>query len=207
MHSRLSSVLTTADLPIAELSSARLDGELFGLGEFWCPIDVHDEPATRALSVARLLPRRAIAELQSAAWIYGVAPEPAQHRVCVDTRARAVIASSPRLQVRELRRVGDDSQLIGGLGVTTPLRTAIDLARWEQPTTLAVPEVLAGLLRYAGFASVGPVLEGFVAHSRAEARRALDRLAQTQLLLNDRPHGPDSSPRWLSLAKPPEPTL
>jgi len=183
MNTRLRSVLTAHDLPIAELSSARLDGELFCLGEFWCPIDVRDEPETRALAVARLLPRQAIAELHSAAWIYGAAPEPAQHRVCVDTRARAVIASSARLQVRELRRVSDDTRLIGGLGVTTPLRTVIDLARWEIPTTLDLPDTLARLLRFGGFSSIDPVFEGLVRVSRTEARRAFERLAATQRLL------------------------
>ena len=194
MHHRLSSVLTAHDLPIAELSSARLDGELFRLGEFWCPIDVHDRPETRALAVAHLVPRRAIAELHSAAWIYGAAPEPAQHRVCVDTRARAVIATSPRLQVRELRHVSEDTQRIGDLIVTTPLRTVIDLAKWEPPTALNLPDTLARLLRYGGFDSVDIVLAGLTAQSKAEARRANDRLAAAQLLLGHLADLPDPSP-------------
>ncbi|MGO4105751.1 type IV toxin-antitoxin system AbiEi family antitoxin [Leifsonia sp. YAF41] len=184
MNYRLASVLSAAELPIAELSSARLDGELFGLGELWCPIDVRVEPATRALAIARLLPRRAIVELSSAAWIYGVAPEPAQHRVCVDTRARAVIPSSPRFQVRELRQVSEDTQLIGGISVTTPLRTAIDLTRWESSSAPALPCIVARLLRYSGHSTVDPVADGLIAHSKAEALRALGRLTATQRILD-----------------------
>jgi hypothetical protein len=188
MHTRLSSVLTTQDLPIAELSSARLDGEVFGLGEFWCPIDVRDEPETRALTVSRLLPRRAIAELLSAAWIYGAAPEPTQHRVCVDTRARAVIASSSRLAVRELRRVRDDSQVVGGQQVTTPLRTAIDLAKWDSPDALNIPSILVNLLRYGGYSNVASAVTGLVARSQAESELARGRLAAAQRLFGEQLH-------------------
>jgi hypothetical protein len=159
MTPRIPAVLTTADLPVAELASARLDGELFGLAGSWCPIDALDAPATRAGAIEPAAPRRAVAERMTAAWIYGLAPEPAEHQFCVDVSAR--IGNPPRtgVRLREVRIAADDIVLLGRLSVTSPLRTAVDLARWgvgrnqtggAPHGTAADVTLLAGLLAYAG---------------------------------------------------------
>ena len=158
--------LTGADLPIAELSGARLDGELFSVAGSWCPVDTLDGPATRAAALAELAglaglarlagsaepaSRRLVAERLSAAWIFGLAPEPAQHQFCVDVTARIRKPEGPTALVREVRLRPDDVRAVGRLLVTVPRRTAVDLARWGcSPGARADTELLAALLSYDG---------------------------------------------------------
>ncbi|KGJ79197.1 hypothetical protein GY21_05975 [Cryobacterium roopkundense] len=176
--------LSTADLPLAELMCARLDGEVYPLGECWCPIDEIDSPNLRAASLAPLLPRRAIIERHSAAWVYDLCPEPAQHEFCVDLGARTHAQPSPRRHLREVVCPTDDTAELGGVRVTTPIRTAIDLARWAAPNAddHLLP-LLFALLRYGGFTDTTQ------ARARCEARSiphrgiALRRLAAVETLL------------------------
>ncbi|WP_120336884.1 type IV toxin-antitoxin system AbiEi family antitoxin [Cryobacterium soli] len=146
--------LTGADLPIAELCGARLDGELFSLAGSWCPVDAADGPAMRAAAVAglaRSASGRLVAERMTAAWIYGLAPEPAQHQFCVDVTARIQKSTGPNAQLREVRLRHHDVRDVGGLPVTVPRRTAVDLARWGcSPGARADTELLAALLSYDG---------------------------------------------------------
>ncbi|MDJ0325094.1 hypothetical protein QMG61_15115 [Cryobacterium sp. PH31-AA6] len=149
MTDRLASVLCRLDLPVAELSSARLDGEVFGLGDFWCPVDEIDDEARRAQAAALLVPPRAIAERLTAAWIYGLAPEPGRHQFCVHVAARMHLEPSPRFRVREVTCTAEDTLTVGGRRVTTPLRTLVDLARWPDADVDLIP-VIGGLLSRCG---------------------------------------------------------
>lgn len=151
MSSQLVPVLTSRDLPLAELSGARIDGEVFALGEAWCPIDEIESPASRARVAGLLVPARAIAERMSAAWIYGFAPEPLRHQFCVDIGARAHIPLSPRLQLREVICSPEDNRTIGGLRVTTPLRTFVDLALCTPDDPVGLVPLLAELLGSGSF--------------------------------------------------------
>ncbi|WP_104177639.1 hypothetical protein [Cryobacterium sp. Y50] len=137
--------LTVNDLPLAELCGARLDGQVFQLADSWCVIDEIDGCSNRAVSASRLVPPRAIAERLTTAWIYGVAPEPLRHQFCVLIGARTTAVWSPRVQLREIVRSPEDVHSIAGVRVTTPLRTAVDLARYWSPT--AGPEIIALLTR------------------------------------------------------------
>ena len=164
----LAPVLTPDDLPLAELCGARLDGEVYALGDSWCPVDEADGPVARALAAGLLVPGRAIAERMTAAWVYGLAPEPHRHHFCVDLGARTHVPPSPRLQLREVRCRPDETLVIAGLRVTTPLRTVIDLARSPGPDVSrrdwsgtdstgtdsepGLVALLAALLRFGGFA-------------------------------------------------------
>ncbi|MDY7544069.1 MULTISPECIES: type IV toxin-antitoxin system AbiEi family antitoxin [unclassified Cryobacterium] len=162
MSDRLPDVLSPGDLPIAELSSLCLDGELFRVGDCWSPLDVAEDRDQRARSLARLVPVRAIAERLTAAWIHGLAPEPQRHQFCVPITARAYFPPSPRFGVREVvcdpehivrlgaRPVSRAGARAGGLLVTRPLRTALDLARWPPPELPAPAPLIAALLRLAG---------------------------------------------------------
>lgn len=128
-----SPVLTTDDLPEAELRAAALDGDLFALDRAWCPIDEFDRAALRAEVIARLWPHRLIAERRSAAWVLGALPDPpAVHELCADTEAR----TKPRMRrdatVREVVIDAADRVRVGSLEVTTPVRTVVDLARVEE---------------------------------------------------------------------------
>jgi hypothetical protein len=144
----LGSLLTDRDLPAAELCSARLDGELVPVGEGWSPVDLPVGEAVRAQAAALLVPPRVIAERMTAAWIFGVVPEPTRHHFCVDARSRAHLSPSPRIQLREVSCTPEDTTVLGGLRVTTPLRTVIDLARHGAVEEQALLRVIAALLAY-----------------------------------------------------------
>ncbi|TFC87857.1 hypothetical protein E3T28_11170 [Cryobacterium sinapicolor] len=189
MNSRLPAVLSARDLPLAELCGARLDGELFPLGDFWCPVDVVDDPAGRARAVGLLIrSSRAIAERLTAAWIYGLAPEPRRHHFCVQTSARMKLVPSPRLQIREVRAPADQLQTISDLRVTLPLRTAIDLARCPGETAddARVP-LIAALLRLAGCTSVEPAQRLCLAPNQPFKAKTLTRLREVQRYLDEHP--------------------
>lgn len=169
--------LTETDLPLAELSSARLDGELFPLGGSWCPVDALAGPETRAAAIQPSAPRRAAAERLTAAWIYGLCPEPAQHQFCVDVRARTHKAADDAVQLREVRLAADDTLLLARLRVTTPMRTAVDLTRWGvSPGHRAETPLIAALLERAGAGR--PALRGisFSRIAQAQLRDAFDLL-------------------------------
>ncbi|RNE66570.1 hypothetical protein [Cryobacterium tepidiphilum] len=142
MTPRLAPVLSPADLPVAELCSARLDGELYANGDGWCPVDEIDDATTRSLAAALLVPPRAVAERMTAAWIYGACPEPARQQYCVDARCRVKMILSPRIQLREVTLPPADVVTLVGIRATTPLRTMADLAR---DATLAEDAVVAAL--------------------------------------------------------------
>ncbi|TFC97023.1 MULTISPECIES: hypothetical protein [Cryobacterium] len=190
MNSRLRSVLSSLDLPLAELCSARLDGELFTLGDFWCPVDEVDDSMRRARA-AGMLPAspRAIAERMTAAWIYGLASEPRRHQFCVQVSARMKLVPSPRLHIREISCPADQLQTISGLRVTLPLRTAVDLARWpDDPADVStVPDripLIAALVRYGGHTSVAPARDLFSAPNLPFKAQALARLDEVQRYLD-----------------------
>lgn len=171
--------LTVNDLPLAELCSARLDGQVFQLADSWCVIDEIDGCSNRAVAASRLVPPRAIAERLTAAWIYGVAPEPRRHQFCVLIGARTTAVWSPRVQLREIVRSPDDVCTIAGVRVTTPLRTAVDLARYPPPST-AEPEItalLTRLLRSGGYLDVSAAIRLCQRGSPAYSVRALARFA------------------------------
>ena len=169
--------LTLNDLPLAELYSARLDGQVFQVADSWCVIDEIDGCSNRALAASQLVPPRAIAEQLTAAWIYGLAPEPRRHQFCVLIGARTSALWSPRARVREIVRTPDDVRTIAGVRVTTPLRTAVDLARYT-PTSISTPQLtalLARLLHFGEFpdvsAAVGLCKRGSPAHSTVAVAR------------------------------------
>ncbi len=144
----LGSLLTSEDLPAPELCCARLDGELIAVGDGWCAVDEPFGPAIRARAAALLVPSRAIAERATAAWIFGVVAEPTRHQFCVDPASRTHISPSVRIHLREVRCSESDTVSLGGFRVTTPLRTAVDLARDGTAEETAVVRMVAALLRY-----------------------------------------------------------
>ena len=127
---RLSPILTTRDLPLAELCAARLDGELAQLDALWCPVDEPQTSAARASAVSLQWPGRLIAERHTAAWIWGAqALPPATHELCSSLGARARPLQHWRVAVREVAIDADEYTWVAGLRVTTPLRTVVDIAR------------------------------------------------------------------------------
>lgn len=131
MAVRLPPVLTPALFPEAELSVLRLDGEAFPLGDALVPVDTPVDAAVRAASIAVAAEHYGlVAERRTAAWVHGALPVPPEpHQLCNDIvrngRTRMLVA------LREVVFQDGDVVALGGLAVTTPLRTACDLARLE----------------------------------------------------------------------------
>jgi hypothetical protein len=117
-------------LSLAELMAARLDGDVVELGDAYIPADAVETRALRAGSLTGLLGDTLAATHLTAAWVHGALPEPpAAHTV-----QRAVprrIHHSPRrnLVYRDLAVDPTDLVEIGGVRVTTQLRTLEDLCR------------------------------------------------------------------------------
>jgi hypothetical protein len=127
---RLPSVLTPHDLPLAELSALHLDGELVAVDDAFAPLDQPPSPTQRAASLALLCEQRLIAERRTAAWIWGASLDaPPRHDLCVSIGARAGASHSGRLHVREVVIAPEEMVALGGVHVTTPMRTVMDLAR------------------------------------------------------------------------------
>src|SRR3954465_3224070 len=123
----LPTVLTTLDLPAPELGGMRLDGEVYPLREGGCSIAVLEAPAHRARAVRGQRSERLIAELGTAAWVWGVTPSlPRLVEFCVDLGARARLRISPLVRVRELVLDPDDRIDLAGGAVTSRVRTVVD---------------------------------------------------------------------------------
>jgi AbiEi antitoxin C-terminal domain len=76
---------------------------------------------------------RMIAEQRSAAWVWGALDAaPPRHQLCVVSNSRAGRDLPRTITVREVVIGPDEIAVVGGLRVTTALRTIIDLARFSE---------------------------------------------------------------------------
>jgi hypothetical protein len=145
-------VLHEPELPLAERMAARLDGELFAIGDGHSAIDEVEGPALRLGAVLGARPARLIAELATAAWVWGARESiPPRLEFCVDLRARARPAASPSAIVREVVLTPDDVLTLATFRVTTPLRTAVDLARVRDDFTADDSDAVRRLAEFGRF--------------------------------------------------------
>jgi hypothetical protein len=117
-------------LSSAELSAARLDGDVVELGEAYIPADAVETMALRAGSLGSILGATLAATHVSAAWVHGALDEPpARHTVqrAVSWRLHHVVGR--RVVYRDPSIAPDDLWRVGGVMVTSPVRTLADLAR------------------------------------------------------------------------------
>jgi hypothetical protein len=177
MNRLVKRVLSTEDLPLAELTAARLDGELYGVDLCFAPVDEVPSRIQRADAVHRIAPRSVWAELATAAWVHGVGfNAPCPHTFAIDIEHRTGMVVSSAMSVRERRVSPLALTRIGPLAVTTPFQTAVDFLRG---TAFGDEEgvLVAGLLAVAGSSP------GECAHELARRRtvpgnrRALQRLS------------------------------
>ncbi|WP_309713494.1 type IV toxin-antitoxin system AbiEi family antitoxin [Pseudolysinimonas sp.] len=130
---RLSPVLADTDLSPVELQAARLDGEVYDLAGAYCLVGELEAPRHRARAVLGARSSRLIAELRTAAWIWGACEQPERLEFAVTPDARARLAPGHHIAVREIVYDLDDLATLDGCRATTPLRTILDLARYAQP--------------------------------------------------------------------------
>jgi len=126
---RLPAYLQPPQLSVAELTAARLDGEVFAYEDGFCSVDEPDTVRLRAevLGSIPALRGTVIGEL-SAAWLHGATLlAPRLHTGFVSSERRSAIA--PRVRLRQMVLREDDTESCGALRVTTPTRTVADLAR------------------------------------------------------------------------------
>ncbi|MGW9629331.1 hypothetical protein ACWGST_01395 [Agromyces sp. NPDC055520] len=219
---RLPSVLGTADLSLAELCAARIDGELMSIDEAWAPVDEPDLPSLRATALAMRAPRLLVIERHSAAWVHGAIPAPPPlAQFCVSRAARVAAFSAPQLVVREV--VIDDADIVEypGARCTSVGRTGFDLLR--EPPAHGAPHGAdrdsadreadrdAGLQRIVtALCSMHPGLAAELRVRFADAVRlphralALDRLSRVERALAADERGSGRQP-WCGPA--PQPSL
>lgn len=116
-------------LTLPELAAARLDGDVFEVGDAYMPADTVEEVDARAASVAVGVPERMGACGPTAAWIHGagLTPPPVHHvRRVAEGRFRP--GSGHTVIVHEPALGGTDAIRIGGLVVATALYTGVELA-------------------------------------------------------------------------------
>jgi hypothetical protein len=177
MSPRLASVLSVLDLPLAELCSARLDGEVYEVDACYSPVDELASPWLRAAALAAQVPSRLIAERSTAAWVHGaVRTPPRTHEYCVDTVARCHPPALRNVRIREVVLDERDTVVLAGLRVTTPLRTLCDIARTVADLTPRHESACLGLLALPGV-TVAAAREHLAAcGALPDKRRALTRL-------------------------------
>jgi hypothetical protein len=176
-HMVLPAVLGPDDLPLAERMAARLDGELFPLAAGHCPVDAVETPALRLAAALAGRPARYIAELGTAAWVWGARLDPPDTlELCVQLGARARPASAPHVTVRELALADDDVRRLDGRGVTSPVRTAVDLARSRQVFSALDAASVRELSRLGRFQLVDCLAAMETRRNLPDKRRAAERL-------------------------------
>ena len=144
MSSSLASVLTSDDLPAAELQAVLLDGDVYPLAGAYCLIGELETPRHRARAVLGGRSPRLIAELHTAAWIWGATDHLARLRFAVSPDARTRLPPGAGHVLREIVHSPGDVATLDGLSVTTPLRTILDLVRAETPEP-GTPGIVARL--------------------------------------------------------------
>jgi hypothetical protein len=172
---RLASVLNSQDLPLSELRAMQIDGELVAVDEAFAPIDQPPSPTQRAASVAMYCQERLIAEQRTAAWIWGATLDaPRRHELCVSIGARARTTHPGRLHVREVVIAEREIATLGAVRVTTPMRTVMDLARFQNPFD---QELVRALLRETGLSAEACIAELRGRLNLPQKKLALRRLA------------------------------
>lgn len=135
-----------------ELQAMASDGVLTQLYQRgYLPPGTRPTPQLRARAAAVLIRpairRRVVAGRLTAAWIYGCAPEPDRLALLVDaTRRISSLRSARGCTLHEVRLGPFDVVSLGGLMVSSPLRTAVDIAL-HVDAERAVPALSALLAR------------------------------------------------------------
>ncbi|KRE78401.1 type IV toxin-antitoxin system AbiEi family antitoxin [Arthrobacter sp. Soil763] len=122
-----------------ELQAMAADGVLVRFAQRgFLPPGAQSTPRLRARAVACALPapirQRVVAGRMTAAWIFGCAPEPDRLALLVDANRRVSSLRATRgCSFHEVKLGPFDVVSLGGLLVSSPLRTAVDIALHVEP--------------------------------------------------------------------------
>lgn len=121
------------------------DGDVVELWDgYGLPAGMPATPELRALSIARHVPRDVVVGRRTAAWVHTGVPRPL--RLCVLYASRGYRPrNTTGLDVSQAAVRPWETSEIGGLRVTDPTRTALDVATWVHEDE--VVSVLVPLLR------------------------------------------------------------
>ncbi|GAB2701010.1 type IV toxin-antitoxin system AbiEi family antitoxin [Microbacterium marinum] len=134
-------------LSTAELCAARLDGHLVEVGEAFMPADAVETAAMRAGSLREMTRSHHALTHASAAWVHGAIPDPPLvHSLQRATARRTAFPLDVRVDFRDPALPREDVELHGGVAVTTPVRTLVDLVRLQVASDRPDPVVEAMLL-------------------------------------------------------------
>ena len=183
------------------------DGTLFHAGEFFSAVELQgmtldglvrrvyretyrrsdcpEDAASRARAASNALPLplrgRVALGRQCAAWVYGCAPPPPLLSVVTDHRRRTTAVPPFGSTTMHQVALGPfDVNLVGGIPVTTPLRTALDIAiHGAEP---AAVEILGALASTPGLGCQLRLVEAALWSTRRVPgkTRALERLRQAR---------------------------
>lgn len=161
----------------AELQAAVLDGECYRLAGAYLPIAVAPSTAARASAALGGRSTRLVAAFGTAAWVWRATPEPPDApEFLVDIGARWRPRAGERIRVTESVLRAGDVVRFGAVGVTSPLRTAVDLARFRACFAEAEHDTVRTLARVGGFGlrdALGAMERGRNLHGKREAARRL----------------------------------
>ncbi|MBL5975202.1 MAG: hypothetical protein D3X82_15970 [Candidatus Leucobacter sulfamidivorax] len=166
--------------PEAMRSAWRLSGALVPCGPGLRGLGWPETPRVRLTAIASWLRGGRIATHLTAAWVWGAARRPGDPlQVSLRPGHRRPTAADPGLRIYESRGAWAECRDFGGLAVTTPVRTALDLL--HDPAGFGLRETVACrlLLRAVegGGAAVSRRIEQ---HRRPYGRLARARLAALQ---------------------------
>ncbi|WP_214467034.1 hypothetical protein [Microbacterium flavescens] len=155
-------------LSLAELMAARLDGDVVELGDAYIPADAIETRALRAGSLTALLGDTLAATHLTAAWVHGALAEPpATHTVQRAVPRRLHHVPSRSLVYRDLAVDPADLDTIGGVLVTSPVRTLEDLCRVGDDVHVRAARQLAVGRRELIDAALARLEGGSLPHKRA----------------------------------------
>jgi hypothetical protein len=181
------SLSVPSSFSIAELSACTLDGEFALVDSGFVLSDSPDSAVMRARIVVSRVDARAVVASWSAAWVHGaIFNAPPRHTVALRDGLRLRLSPEHRYDIAQMAFEPQDVEGSLGAYVTTPLRTAIDLARF----TSEDPRLEGALMTLLSMASateedVSDVLErGNNLPYKQRAYRRL-RAALAALVLDD----------------------
>ena len=155
------------DFSGVELQAMAADGLLKRVyAETYVRWDIEPDPVCRALAAGNCLTERLVERTMlgrlTAAWIYGCAPAPRQLQLLID-HGRRTTALPPfsTAVLHEVQLDPAEGMEIAGVTVTTPLRTATDIARHcpEGPAVRALLAIAADPVLHCPLAFVRSMLE------------------------------------------------